>query len=191
MTFFIFTKGTSNIGGGLYNAQIEAAVLLSRICSYGNGIGAKEIVKNDGTKVICKRAVDWKFAPSTTNLFRGLRACVSSLVSLAKFGELPAVIKNGGLDTMSNIISSHGPAAGDALSFVLSLTAAQPQREVLMKSGVCDVLIKSLPLYQDVNVQRRIVQIIGNLATDQESMDIIAKTDITSQINDIVNTIYY
>lgn len=92
---------------------------------------------------------------------------------------------------MSNIISSHGPAAGDALSFVLSLTAAQPQREVLMKSGVCDVLIKSLPLYQDVNVQRRIVQIIGNLATDQESMDIIAKTDITSQINDIVNTIYY
>lgn len=143
-------------------------------------------MKNGGTPIICKRAVDWKFAPATTNLFRGLRACVSSLLSLAKFGELPAVLKNGGLDTMAKIISAHGPAANEALSFVLALTATQPQREVLMKAGVCDVLVENLSVYQDGNVQRKIVQIVGNLATDQDSMQKIAKTDITSQVHDIV-----
>lgn len=161
-------------------------MLLSRICSYGNGVGAKEVVKNDGARVICKRAVDWKLAPASSNLFRGLRACVASLTSLMRFGELAAVLKNGGLDTMSEIIASHGSAVNEALSLVLALTAEQQQREVLMKSGVCDVLVKNLSGYKDLNVQRKMIQIIGNLGTDQENMNVIAKTDVTVQVHDIV-----
>jgi len=176
--------------------KAEVAALLARLASTAAAAAGTQqqqqpspviaaVAKHIGT--LCAAALCWKLAPVGSEMCHGLRSCVSALMSIARGGQLQAVIDGGVLSTMLELVAAHGPVVDEAISFVLSLSGAAAVRSAVVAAKGHVLLVEQLSKHSNPAIQKKLVQVLGNLCVDEATHAAVsAVPDVVAQLHDLM-----